>query len=310
MVTVTIAIAAVIGATIAIFVDRNMQAKKKLEKTVGTPESNEEAAQTEAGKDQSQPGRLQNYVSSVRNRLPGGKKYETAKQFQAFADATFEDTQLKAWLTGLSPEAANALVEQLADFCYNLGFELQWLLDDTMNHDPEIKQEAITVVTAYCRACWNAAQSYSDFELFKLLKEIEQAPFARKHQDLGRRLFAELVRRDMAASVPTELFLASEKERQEHMARAIQQAAESNRDAFKTVLKDVMAAQADTSATADSASDYRSTVADKAEAESANQRRMFGKGGKGKGRSTAATPADDTPAEATPGSVAPEPSAS
>ncbi len=300
MMTVSLAIAAVIGATIAIFVDRNIQARKKAAQI--------EAVETETATAQAEPqsGNLFQYVTSIRNRLTGNKA-EVAKKFQNWAETNIEDAQLKAWLMGLSPEAAGALVEQLADFCFNLGFELEWLLEDTMSRDPEIKQEAVAVVTSYCRACWSAAQSYTDFELFKLLQEVEQAPFTRKHRDLSRRLFGELVNREMAASVPAELFLASEKEREEHMTKAIQQAAETNRDGFKTVLKDVLAAQAQEAPASTNGASQSASSEEKPAEEPEKPRRFSGFGGKGKGASAAAS---STEAETQPGSPAVEPSAS
>jgi hypothetical protein len=289
MVTVTLAVAAVIGATIAIFVDRGIQARKK-------------AAQAETVQEQSQKGHLLQPVFNLRNRLIG-KNHEQAKKFQAWVDAHIDDIELKAWLTGLSPQAASALSEQLADFCVNLGFELNWLLDDNLSQDPEIEQEALAVVTAYCRACWHAAQSYTDFELFKLLQDMKQAPFARKHRDLGRNLFGELVKREMAASVPPELFLASEKERQEHMTRAIQQAAEANRDRFKAVLKDVLLMQ---KAHTDQQADKQ------AEGEPAKKRQLFsfGKGSKEQEQGQAAPTTINTAAESAPGSATAGPSSS
>lgn len=298
MVTLTLAIAAVIGATIAIFVDRNIQAKKKLakEQEKEPQAASAEAVEPEAGKAAGQPGRVSQYVTSVRHRLMGNKQ-EIGKKLQALINANVDDAELQAWMNDLSPEAATALAEQLADFCFTLGMELHWLFADSLERDPEIKKAAIAVVIAYCEACWRGAQGYRDFELFKLIQELEQAPFARKRQDLSRRLFTELVARDMAASVPTALFLASEKERQEHMATAIQQAATGDREAFKTTLKDVLAAQ-ETAAEAEA--EPHQLPAEQAEAAATKQRRFFGKKSK------------EQPATAAPSEVAtePEPAAS
>jgi hypothetical protein len=296
MTTVALAIAAVIGATIALVVDRRMQAQRD--------SARNDADQTETAQEHEQPGRLTKYMKNIGDKLTGSKQ-ETAKKFQTWADGNIEDSDLKAWLTGLSPEAASALSAQLADFCVNLGFELDWLLEGNMDQDTEIKREALAVVTAYCRACWNAAQSYTDFELFRLLQEIEQEPFARKRRDLGRRLFGELVKREMAASIPPELLLASEKERQEHMARAIQQATEADRGKFKIVLKDVLEAEKTGADIEDSSQSAASTTV-KDETEKPKKRQIFGS--KGKGQSASA--ASETKEEPATGAAAPEPSAS
>jgi hypothetical protein len=296
MTTVALAIAAVIGATIALVVDRRMQAQRD--------SARNDEDQTDAVQEHGQPGRLTKSMKNIGDKLTGSKQ-ETARKFQTWADGNIEDSDLKAWLTGLSPEAASALSAQLADFCVNLGFELDWLLEGNMNQDPEIKQESLAVVTAYCRACWNAAQSYTDFELFRLLQEIEQEPFARKRRDLGRRLFGELVKREMAASIPPELLLASEKERQEHMARAIQQAIEADRGKFKIVLKDVLEAEK-TGADIEDSSQSAASATGKDETEKPKKRQIFGS--KGKGQSASA--ASETKEEPATGAAAPEPSAS
>jgi hypothetical protein len=304
------AVAAVVGATIAIFVDRNIQNKKRLAKTVGVKDQKDqtgEATSTETAPEEAQPS-FMDRVTNWRKILTGNKQ-EVARKFQAWAENNIADAELKAWLLGLSPEAASALAEQLADFCANLGFELPWLLENSLKNDPEIEQEAISVVTAYCQSCKNAAQNNTDFELFKVLQKMENAPFARQHQDLSRQLFAELVKREMAPSVPAELFLASEKERQEHMTKAIQQAAQTNRDQFKRVLREVMAAEAtSTSATPEAAQAATEGADDKQADESSKKRPFFAGGGRSKQKKT--PPAASEPAPADTASSAPEPSAS
>lgn len=288
IVTVTIAGAAVAGT--AIFADRKIQERNKMVKMAETQEAIKESTTGEAEQDQGPTGPLARYAANVRSRLTRNKQ-ETAKKFQTWADATIEDDQLRTWLTRLSPEAISALTEQLADFCVNLGFELPWLLDGSLDRDPEIKQGAVAVVSSYCQACWNAAQSYANYELFKLLLEIEHEPFMRKHHDLGRRLFAELVKREMADAAPPELFMASEKERQTHMTKAIQQAAESNREMFKAVLKDVLVAQATVASAAavEPPPSPSPSPTVNAEAEAATRRRFFGRGRRNKTEEPAAS---------------------
>lgn len=301
MTTVWFAIAAVIVATLAIFADRTIQARKK-----------QDAAEPEPEQDsKSKTDRATTYVKAIRNRLTGNKQ-EKAHTFQTWAEANIEDAQLKAWLTGLSTDAASALADQLDDFCASLGFELRWLLDGTMSRDPDIQQEAIAVVADYCRACWHAAQGYNDFETFKVLQDMEQAPFTRKRRDLARRLFGELVKREMASSVPPDLFLASEKEREEHMAKAIQYAAEEYRDRFKTVLKEVVAAEEAGTTDTNGASQPASTETQTDE-DSSKQRRGVSLGGfgKGKSKSQSASAEPTTPdAEPASGTAKTEPSAS
>jgi len=290
------AIAMVVGATVAVVVDRNIQYKKRLAKKAETQEQITEAVKEEVVEEEesSSPNSFMDRMTSLRKRLTGNKQ-EVARKFQVWAENNIEDVELKAWLMGLSPEAASALAEQLADFCSNLGFELPWLLENSLDKDPEIEKEAIVVVTLYCQSCRNAAQSYTDFELFKLLQKIEQAPFARQRQDLSRRLFAELVKREMAPSVPAELFLASEKERQEHMTKAIQQATRADRELFKTVLREVMVAET-SSTTAESSKVQSESTEEQQTGESEEKKRPFFGGGS-RAKQKKSTPASSSEAE-------------
>lgn len=235
----------VVAAFAAIVVDRQIQVRRA--RTITAKEEAEQTAEAPKTPEEKNRPRLLGGLLDWRKRL-GKDKKEQAERFQTWAATNISDTGLRAWLTGLSPEAASALTEQLAEFCINLGFELDWVLTDQLAKDPEIAQHARSVIEAYCLACWRAAQGYNEFETFKTIQDILQAPFARERQELSQRLFAELVKHNMAPSVPAELFVAAEKERQEHMAQAIQQAAETNREGFKQALKDASRVEVEASA--------------------------------------------------------------
>jgi len=130
------------------------------------------------------------------------------------------------------------------------------------------------MVISYCTACWQAAQGYTDFELFKVIDEVEQNPFSRKTRTISSKLFANLVKEELAPSVPAELFVSDEKERQAHMTQAIQQVAANNRDAFKRVLRDVLDEEVDVAKHASAIQE--SPVSEPAEEEK-KKRHMFGK---------------------------------
>lgn len=236
---VIIAAVAVVVSSLAVYIDRRLQARK------GDTPAIEETPKPKVSETEEAPPKKNRWeaVTNWRNRLTmtNGRK-ELGGQFQAWVTSHVGDEQLRDWIAGLSPEASKALMEELSDFCNNLGFELRWLFDDTLQQDPEIDREAQSVVIAYCTACWHAAKSHDDFELFKMVQQVTEQPFVRKHQALSRRLFAELVKRDVAPPIPAELFVADEKERQEHMARAITQAVKNDRKTFKLLLKEAMAA--------------------------------------------------------------------
>lgn len=237
---VIVAVVAIIASTIAVFVDRQLQLSKTRRKD-DTREQDSVAEQTDAEAGDEEPiqqdfwSRFTNWRQRVTN-----SKQQRAEQFQAWAGVNVADPAIAHWIGDLSPEAIKALTTQLDDFCASLGFELDWLLDDTLAQDPEVATATTAVVQSYCTACWHAAQNYASFERFKVLQKLLQQPQTREYQDLNRRLFAELVKRDMTPGVPADLFVAAEKERQEHMASVIRANATENRAAFKQVLQAVM----------------------------------------------------------------------
>lgn len=240
MTLIIIAVIAVVVATIAIYYDRRAQERKQ----IASPQDQKsvEAKTTEGGEAAPQKSNVMENMTGWVRRLTGNRQVES-RRFQEWADANIKNHDLKEWIVNLSPEAAQALTEQVAEFCVNLGFELEWLLEGRLAQDPEIEAGAREVVVSYCSACWRATQEFADFELFKTMRAIEQNPFDRAHHGISRKLFAELVKADLAPSVPAELFVASERERQEHMTQAIRQASTSDREAFKRALRNAIIAE-------------------------------------------------------------------
>jgi hypothetical protein len=233
------AAAAVVVATAAIFVDRKLQENRQkslTEQEQELPEEQTEQAET--------PKEKKGFLTGWTKQLTGNKQAQ-AEHFQQWVSNNVKNDQVKQWLLALSPEAIRALTNQLNEFCNDLNCDLSWLVENRLQNDPEIEKMVSNMVIAYCSACWQAAQGYTDFELFKVIDEVEQHPFSRKNRTISSKLFANLVKEELAPSVPAELFMSDEKERQAHMTQAIQQAAANNRDAFKRVLRDVLAEEVD-----------------------------------------------------------------
>jgi hypothetical protein len=297
------AAAAVVVATAAIFVDRKLMENRKqkdaLPEETSTPETTDtpEGATEPTGKGPGIFSRLPNPFAS--------NKQEHAEHFQQWVSNNVEHDQMKQWLLSLSPEAIRALTAQLNEFCNDLNCDLSWLVENRLQNDPEIEQMVRNMVVSYCTACWQAAQGYTDFELFKVIDEVEQHPFSRKNRSISSKLFANLVKEELAPSVPAELFMSDEKERQEHMAQAIQQTATNNREAFKRVLRDVLAEEGDVAKHANVIQETPDTNgSQEPQQESADseftdgekkKRRMFGKKAKAEPEKTEAAGDEQSP---------------
>lgn len=294
---IILAAVAVVVATLSIFVDRRIRANK--EKAIVQPIDVEVTEEEQSGTN-GEPKDKKGLLTDLKSRFSTNKQ-EHAEHFQQWISTNIENETLKQWLLALSPDAIRALTMQLNEFCSDLNCELSWLFENRLENDPEIERMLRDMVVSYCTACWHASQGYTDFELFKVIDEVEQNPFSRKNRDMSTKLFANLVKEDLAPSIPTELFMSSEKERQSHMSQAIHQAATSNRDAFKRVLRDVLSEELDTSkqekvAPATSTTNGNGEQEHVAKSETAQddkkKRRVFGK--KAKAETETSAPTSDT----------------
>lgn len=144
------------------------------------------------------------------------------------------------WLTGLPAEEVETFSQKVSSFCSDFGFELAWLVDLQLDDDAELKQAAEEIVVLYCLAHSKATQVRGDVKAFATFQAWQDNPSEGQHKALGQKLFAKLVEQGLVSAPPSELFMASDEKRQEHVVQAIRQAAEENRPAFNAVLKEVV----------------------------------------------------------------------
>jgi hypothetical protein len=188
-------------------------------------------------------------------KLGIGRRKKEAQRFREWvASLPGVPKAFTTWLEGLSPQEAETFAQRVASFGSGLKVNLAWLLDEQMDNDPELKQEVEKAMALYCQAYWKAAVAQDDVEAFATFQAWQEAPG--KHKELSQRLFARLAE-DGLVSAPSELYLASEKERQAHAVQAIRDFAEKDRPAFNAILKeelDSLRRGPDTSASAAPAS--------------------------------------------------------
>ncbi len=180
-------------------------------------------------------------LTKLRDKVTRRKQKELPKKFQAWAAKMLTEEQgLKDWLTALSPEEAQSFTKQVAAFCADLNLDLSWLVERQLDKDPELEQTASSVVVFYCLSCQQAAQAQGDFKAFDAFQSLLQKPSNKVKRTLSQKLFAELVKQEMAPAISPEFFLAPEKERQAYMMESIQKAADADRSKFNDILKQVM----------------------------------------------------------------------
>jgi len=179
--------------------------------------------------------------SSVRNTFSRKAQPDPVQLLRAWAAESLNQNKgLQNWITTLSDNGAQALTQQLIDFCHNLNVELMWLLDKGLEKDPELKQTIGEIAVGYATACWKAAQAQEDLKTYQSYLSLLENPTSKENRVLSQSVFTELVKRGLTPAVKAELFLATDKERQEHVLEAIKKAAEKDRKAFNQVLSTVI----------------------------------------------------------------------
>jgi hypothetical protein len=195
---------------------------------------------------------VQSIVTSSRPARPG-----LAERFQAwlagaapterkalYTQLAAQEEAFAAWLQNLPDKERRAFVEEIGAFCTNLKFELSWLLEPQLGHDPELKQRLEGAVLSYCLARWQGHQAQENIKVYATFKAWQAAPHKKEHQALTQQLFFRLVEKKLISEPPSELFLAPERERQFYVVQAIRQAAEKDHSTFQGILKEIVAADA------------------------------------------------------------------
>lgn len=170
----------------------------------------------------------------------GGKdQNDQIQTFQNWTNAKLEQPELRAWLGSLNNEQLRALIEQLDTFCHQLGFDLAWLTNETLQKNPELEAMALAVVEHYCSACCQAASAQNGFQQFRQLLDLVEQPFNREHKPISQQIYADLVRRDIVPAMAPDLMVATEQARQTAMANAVKDVAATNwpalAESFNTV---------------------------------------------------------------------------
>ena len=177
------------------------------------------------------------WFQSLRRKKPAN----LPQQFLAWIDKVDTVEQpVKDWLHALSEPGLEAFTEHLAAFCSDMGFELEWLVEQQFDQNPELAQATEKIVLPYCRACQQAAAAQEDIEAHKTLQAFEQNPSSRKQQEFGQKLFAKLVQDGLAAANLSDYLAAAPKRRQQQTLQAIQEAVKKDSPAFNRALKEVI----------------------------------------------------------------------
>ncbi|MBI4772033.1 MAG: hypothetical protein HY784_16860 [Chloroflexi bacterium] len=158
---------------------------------------------------------------------------ELAQKTALYKSLSEEAAGLSTRLASLSDEQAARFANELAAFCRTQNMELAWLFDATV--DVEMKTALEEIVMLYSLAVWKGSSA----QPLAVLQSWQAAPHQKENRAFAQKLFARLVAAGLA-SAPGELLLASDKEREAHVVKAIRLAAAQNHAAVLALVVELL----------------------------------------------------------------------
>lgn len=232
-------------AWLAIAVDRRIQARKQAHAAA--------VATQPASEPQPNQGR----------RVPWRRSQPTkaVTAFRTWAVSTFADQPtIQHWLAALGDDAIELLTAKLSDFCHDLGFEFDWLLEHKVDEDHVLAPRLQAIVVQYIEACYQAVIVQDEVKAFQAWQDFAQHPYRKEQQALAQRLLARLLAEGLTPPAAQSLLTAPEKEREIYIVQAVREAAEKHPAAFRAVLKTVLNPSADPAPGADTSTKHRVSV--------------------------------------------------
>lgn len=163
------------------------------------------------------------------------------QRFREWAESSFADKRtLQHWLAQLPDEAIQALIDKLMEYCFDLGFELDWVLVKNTTHDVALLGRLQNIVAQYVESCYEAYLSQNDIRVFETWLDYNEAPFGKDQQAFAERLLTHLIDVGVSPAASQSLLNTEDKEREVYIHYAVREAAEKDPQTFRSVLKHVL----------------------------------------------------------------------
>ena len=140
-------------------------------------------------------------------------------------------------LAALSDKDLQLFVRKLARFCASLNFDLAWLNDPQISREPELKKAVEDAVLLYSLTVWRANTVQQDVKGFFAYRAWLANP--NRYRAFGQKLYSVLVQRGVV-TIPSDLYLAPEKERLAQAATTIRKLYDEDHDTFHAALRQVV----------------------------------------------------------------------
>lgn len=173
---------------------------------------------------------------------------ENNTRFKDWARDAFADSpRVAQWLGSLPNEAIQALAGRLEEFCHDLGFQSQWVLNNDAARllTPTLRPIAVQ----YVKSCYDAYHCQDDIQSLESWLVYQQNPTGQPAQEFGRQLLTHLISAGVVAQTERAL-LTAEGESASKIYAVLCSAVERNPVAFRMALKTVLAGPTETTARA------------------------------------------------------------
>ncbi|MCB0209099.1 MAG: hypothetical protein KDJ52_07210 [Anaerolineae bacterium] len=158
---------------------------------------------------------------------------DVAKRSALYKRLPEDAAEFAAWIDSLADDELNAFVSDLASVCRTHSFELGWLVDP---QTPDNLKRAIEdAVILHGLAAWKAR----DIQPLLAYKAWQAAPNKAENRAFAQKLYGKLAEAGLVTP-PSTLILATDKERQEHVAATIEKAAAEKEATFMALVQETV----------------------------------------------------------------------
>jgi len=197
--------------------------------------------------------RLQEQLPKFQNRVgsPGLQTPQNmSENFLRWADEQLGDEpELRQWLHSVPEVGIQLLTQRLADFCTDIGFELTWVLNGSLQIDKTLHATIRRVIVNYCRSCYYAVTAFPDLRSIQPYLDFQAAPTDKANRPFGMQLYAELAAAKLTQPASPNALLADEPERWSYVVQAIAGAAAAHPRQVHAIVQKMVRAAAEPPAT-------------------------------------------------------------
>lgn len=160
-----------------------------------------------------------------------------AQRFRKWSEQAFvADPQLVTWLQSLSEPALVAFAKEIAAFTEEARIDLNWLLDQDLNHHPVTRAQLVAMLSHYCQAWYYAVKAQNDTRALQTWAEFNQNPHDPAYQPLLQALWTQLVTHQLIAPVNGEVLIAKPSDQHAYMLQSIREIAQREPKRFYELL--------------------------------------------------------------------------